>query len=60
VEVLGPVTVGSRDAIAITATPRAANPLQLHDRVEAAVDAELGIVLRREETFEGSCSPSPS
>jgi outer membrane lipoprotein-sorting protein len=53
VEVLGPVTVGGRDAIAITATPRAGQPLQLHDRVEAAVDAELGIVLRREETFEG-------
>jgi outer membrane lipoprotein-sorting protein len=53
VEVLGPVTVGGRDAIAITATPRAGQPLQLHDRIEAAVDAELGIVLRREETFEG-------
>ena len=53
VAVLGPVTIGGRDAIAITATPRAGQPLQLHDRVEAVVDAELGIVLRREETFEG-------
>jgi outer membrane lipoprotein-sorting protein len=53
VEVLGPVTIGGRGAIAITATPRAGQPLQLHDRVEAAIDAELGIVLRREETFEG-------
>jgi outer membrane lipoprotein-sorting protein len=52
VEVLGPVTIGGRDAIAITATPRAGQRLQPYDRVEAAVDAELGIVLRREETFE--------
>jgi outer membrane lipoprotein-sorting protein len=50
-EVLGPVTASGRDAIAITATPRAGG--QLYDRVEAAVDAELGIVLRREERFEG-------
>jgi len=50
-EVLGPVTASGRDAIAVTATPRAGG--QLYDRVEAAVDAELGIVLRRAETFEG-------
>ena len=50
-EVLGPVTVGGRDAIAVAATPRAGD--RLHDRVEAAVDAELGILLRREETFGG-------
>ena len=57
-DILGPVTVGGRDAIAIAATPRAGD--RLHDRVEAAVDAELGILLRREETFRGRCSPSPS
>src|SRR6266700_654463 len=50
-EILGPVTACGRDAIAIAATPRAGN--WLHDRVEAAVDAELGILLRREETFQG-------
>lgn len=53
VEVLGPVTAAGRDAIAITATPRAGRRLQTYDRVEAAVDAELGILLRREETFGG-------
>jgi hypothetical protein len=50
-EVLGPVTASGRDAIAIAATPRAGH--QFYDRVEAVVDAELGILLRREETFDG-------
>jgi hypothetical protein len=50
-EILGPVTAGGRHAIAIAATPSAGD--RLHDRVEATVDAELGILLRREETFGG-------
>jgi hypothetical protein len=50
-EILGPVTACGRAAIAIAATPRAGD--RLRERVEAAVDAELGILLRREET----CSP---
>ena len=57
-EVLGPVTVAGRDAIAVAATPRrdvlgsgsAERPI---DRVEVAVDAELGILLRRIETSGG-------
>src|SRR6185503_19511674 len=48
-EILGPVTACGRDAIAIAATPRAGD--RLRERVEAAVDAELGIRLRREEMF---------
>ena len=50
-EILGPVTACGRAAIAIAATPRAGD--RLHEHVEAAVDAELGILLRREETFRG-------
>jgi outer membrane lipoprotein-sorting protein len=57
-EVLGPVTVAGRDAIAVAATPRrdvlgsgfAKLP---YDRIEVAVDAELGILLRRAETAQG-------
>jgi outer membrane lipoprotein-sorting protein len=50
-EILGPVTACGRDAIAIAATPRAGD--RLRERVEAAVDAELGILLRREDRFRG-------
>ena len=50
-EILGPVTACGRAAIAIAATPRAGD--RRHERVEAAVDAELGILLRREEMFRG-------
>ena len=50
-EILGPVTACGRAAIAIAATPRAGD--RLHEHVEAAVDAELGILLRREERFRG-------
>ncbi len=59
-EVRGPVIACGRDAIAVVATPRAsighvprlrASPLS--DRLEVIVDAELGILLRYEETFEG-------
>jgi outer membrane lipoprotein-sorting protein len=57
-EELGPVTVAGRDAIAVAATPRrdvlGSDPgHRSHDRVEVAVDAELGILLRRIETSGG-------
>ena len=57
-EELGPVTVAGRDAIAVAATPRrdvlGSDPGdRSHDRVEVAVDAELGILLRRIETSGG-------
>ena len=61
-EVLGPVAVAGRDAIAVAATPRrdvlGSGSGQLHgpnyhDRIEVAVDAELGILLRRIETSGG-------
>ena len=56
----GPVTAWGRDAIAVTARPRrgavgsgtSLSP-RACDRVELIVDAETGILLRREETFEG-------
>lgn len=54
-EELGPVTVAGRDAIAVAATPRrdalGSSPAQqAYDRIEVAVDAELGILLRLIET----------
>ena len=62
-EELGPVTVAGRDAIAVAATPRRdvlrSVPGRIfrdrisHDRIEVAVDAELGILLRRIETSGG-------
>jgi outer membrane lipoprotein-sorting protein len=57
-EELGPVTVAGRDAIAVAATPRrdvlGSGPAELpYDRIEFAVDAELGILLRRAETARG-------
>jgi outer membrane lipoprotein-sorting protein len=59
-EVSGPVTAVGRDAIAVTARPRhgavgSITSLGPHacDRIELIVDAETGILLRREETFEG-------
>jgi outer membrane lipoprotein-sorting protein len=57
-EELGPMIVAGRDAIAIAATPRrdvlSSDPgHRSHDRVEVAVDAELGILLRRIETSGG-------
>jgi len=57
-EVLGPVTVAGRDAIAVAATPRrdvlGSGPAERsYDRIEVAVDAELGILLRRIETSGG-------
>ncbi|MGH3253920.1 MAG: LolA family protein [Streptosporangiaceae bacterium] len=59
-EVRGPLTSCGRDAIAVVATPRTSTePLSrlragsLSDRLEVIVDAELGILFRYEETFEG-------
>src|SRR5580700_2560517 len=57
-EVLGPVTVAGRDAIAVAATPRrdvlgSGSAERSYDRIEVAVDAELGILLRRIETSGG-------
>jgi hypothetical protein len=62
-EMLGPVTVAGRDAIAVAATPRRdvvssgpgyGFPDRIsHDRIEVAVDAELGILLRWTETSGG-------
>jgi hypothetical protein len=59
-EVRGPVTACGRDAIAVVATPRASighvprlGASSLSDHLEVIVDAELGILFRYEETFEG-------
>jgi outer membrane lipoprotein-sorting protein len=57
-EVLGPVTAAGRDAIAVAATPRrdvlgSGSAKRPYDRIEVAVDAELGILLRRAETARG-------
>jgi outer membrane lipoprotein-sorting protein len=57
-EELGPVTVAGRDATAVAATPRrdvlgSRSAERSYDRIEVAVDAELGILLRRIETSGG-------
>jgi hypothetical protein len=58
-EMTGPVTACGRNALVVVATPRAdighvpGLRSVLFDRLEMIVDAELGILLRREETFEG-------
>ena len=57
-EVLGPVTAAGRDAIAVAAAPRrdvlgSGSAKRPYDRIEVAVDAELGILLRRTETSGG-------
>ena len=58
-DVGGPVTACGREAIAVTAVPRGGvgSGTSLRppacDRVELIVDAETGILLRREETFQG-------
>jgi outer membrane lipoprotein-sorting protein len=59
-EVRGPVTACGREGIAVVATPRTGNEYvprlnasTLSDHLEVIVDAELGILLRYEETFEG-------
>lgn len=55
----GPVTTGGRDALLVVATPRpdlwppAFLRLRPLDRVEVAVDAGLGILLRHEEILDG-------
>jgi outer membrane lipoprotein-sorting protein len=57
-EELGPVTAAGREAIAVAATPRrdvlgSGSAKRPYDRIEVAVDAELGILLRRIETSGG-------
>jgi outer membrane lipoprotein-sorting protein len=57
-EELGQVTVAGRDAIAVAATPRrdvlgSGSAERSYDRIEVAVDAELGVLLRRIETSGG-------
>jgi outer membrane lipoprotein-sorting protein len=57
-EELGPVTVAGRDAIVVAAAPRrdvlgSGSAKRPYDRIEVAVDAELGILLRRIETSGG-------
>jgi outer membrane lipoprotein-sorting protein len=59
-EVRGPATACGRAAIAVTATPRPGGSGSItsvfgrpRGPVELLVDAETGILLRREETFEG-------
>jgi hypothetical protein len=57
-EVLGPVTARGREAIAVAATPRrdvlgSGSAERSYDRIEIAMDAELGILLRRIETSGG-------
>ncbi|HEX8007327.1 MAG TPA: hypothetical protein VF482_12945, partial [Trebonia sp.] len=59
-DVGGPVTACGREAIAVTAVPRhgaVGSGTSLRppacDRAELIVDAETGILLRREETFQG-------
>jgi hypothetical protein len=59
-EVQGPVTASGRDAIAVVATKRIdighttrLGASSLGDDLTVIVDAELGILLRYEETFEG-------
>jgi len=64
-EQLGPVTVAGRDAIAVAASPRrdvlgSGSAERSYDRIEVAVDAELGILLRRARPPRASWSPSPS
>jgi hypothetical protein len=57
-EELGPATVAGRDARAVAAPPRrdvlgSRSAKRPYDRIEVAVDAELGILLRRTETSGG-------
>jgi hypothetical protein len=56
--VTGAEEVGDRAAIRVTATPRTASTRRrgyyhLLDRVEVRIDAELGILLRSKQIFEG-------
>jgi len=56
-ETSGPVTVGGREALRVVATPRPdlwpRASAQPRPRVEAIVDAGLGILLRHEEILDG-------
>jgi outer membrane lipoprotein-sorting protein len=62
-EITGESTVSGRRAISVTGTPRAASTRRrgvyhLLDRVEVLVDAELGILLRSRQVFEGETRES--
>jgi hypothetical protein len=60
-DVRGPVTACGRDAVHVVATPRpqpsmhnlTSRPYLKLDRIETIVDAELGILLHRQEMFDG-------
>jgi hypothetical protein len=60
-DVRGPVTACGRDAVYVVATPRpqpsmrhlTTRPYLKLDRIETIVDAELGILLHRQEMFDG-------
>jgi hypothetical protein len=62
-QVAGSDVVGDRTAIRVTGTPRAASTRRrgyYHwlDRIEVLVDAELGILLRSSQIFEGQTAES--
>jgi hypothetical protein len=57
-QITGNAVTGGRSAIAVRGTPRPLGPRRhgfyhLLDRVEVLVDAELGVLLRSEQIFEG-------
>jgi hypothetical protein len=52
-KVRGQTSACGRDAWSITAWPRSSSMFVLYDRVQATVDAELGILLSREEFCDG-------
>jgi outer membrane lipoprotein-sorting protein len=63
IEITGEVTASGRAASRVTGTPRAASTrrrgtYQYLDRIEVVVDAELGILLRSEQTFDGQTRES--
>ncbi len=62
-QITGETAAGGRPAIRVTGTPRAASgrrrgTYHLLDRVEVLVDAELGILLRSQQIFEGQTRES--
>ncbi|HEY2508690.1 MAG TPA: hypothetical protein VGI58_19410 [Streptosporangiaceae bacterium] len=62
-QVTGSAVADGRPAIQVTGTPRAASAkrrgaYQLLDRVEVLVDAELGVLLRSRQIFEGQTRES--
>jgi hypothetical protein len=62
-QAIGTEAAGDRAAIRVTGTPRTASTRRrgyyhLLDRVEVLIDAELGIVLRSRQVFDGQTSES--